>query len=159
MKTTTHTMIVILADMGKIRALRLHPPGSELFPHVKPGSVEEIILPCGKRDTDRPGRFPKGTPAGESCGMCPGEDHNEEMEFENRRIREIAGEITGILERENDHSWSLAAPDSINNRLVEHLPEHARESLATNIRADLTCATLAEIERRFHMPPLTSSTQ
>lgn len=149
MKTNEHKKIVILADMGKLRAFRLSPPGTALFPHAKPEAIEEIDLPGRERDTDNVGRFPQGRSVRETAGMSPGEDHNKAGEFEKRRIGLLAREITGLLESEDPMPWCLAAPASINKRILELIPSPLRETLASNVISDLTHLPLAEIEERF----------
>lgn len=152
MKTNERKKMVILADMGKLRAFRLSPPGTDYSPHAKPVAIEEIELPARERDTDNIGRFPQGRSVGETAGMSPGEDHNKAGEFEKRRIGLLAREITGLLEAEGSMPWCLAAPASINRRILELIPFPIRNSLTTNVIADLTHLPLAEIEHRFLHP-------
>lgn len=152
MKTKEHKKLVILADMGKLRAFRLSPPGTALAPHAKPETIEEIDLPRRERDTDNIGRFPQGRSVGETAGMSPGEDHNKAIEFEKSRIEALAREIARLLESEGHMPWCLAAPASINKRIVELIPSKVRGSLSTNVTSDLTHLPLAEIEHRFLNP-------
>lgn len=152
MKTNEHKKLVILADMGKLRAFRLSPPGTVYTPHAKPEAIEEIDLPARQRDTDNPGSFPQGRSVGETAGMSPGEDHNKAGEFEKRRIELLAREITGLIEAEGPTPWCLAAPASINKRLLELIPSPLLDTLASNVTADLTHLPLAEIEHRFLNP-------
>ena len=152
MKTTEHKKIVILADMGKLRAFRLSPPGTALSPHARPEAIEEIDLPARQRDTDNPGRFQQGRSVQETAGMGPGEDHNKASEFEKGRIELLAREITALLDSEDPMPWCLATPASINKRILDLIPSRLRESLATNVTADLTHLPLAEIEHRFLNP-------
>jgi len=152
MKTNEHKKLVILADMGKLRAFRLSPPGTALSPHAKPEAIEEIDLPARQRDTDNPGSFPQGRSVRETAGMSPGEDHNKAGEFEKRSIEFIAREITGLIEAEGAMPWCLAAPASINKRIFELIPPPLQDSLATNVTADLTHLPLADIEHRFLHP-------
>lgn len=152
MKPTEHKTTVILADMGKLRAFRLSPPGTALSPHHGPVAIREIDLPERETDTDRTGRFPQGRSVPETAGMSPGENHNEEGEYERRRIGLLARKITDLVEQEGTTSWCLAAPASINKRILELIPAPLRASLVSNIPADLTHLPLAEIEHRFLNP-------
>ena len=152
MKSNEHKKTVILADMGKIRAFRISPPGTALFPHAAPVVIEEIDFPKRERDTDRTGRFPQGRSVAEAAGMSPGEEHNEESEYERRRIELLALKIADLVEQEGTVSWCLAAPASINKQILEHIPSRLRAFLVSNVTADLTHLPLAEIERRFMRP-------
>jgi hypothetical protein len=149
MKANEHKKLVILADMGKLRAFRLSPHGTALSPHSKPVAIEEIDLPARERDTDNPGRFPQGRSVGQTAGMSPGEEHNKAREFEKKRIELLAGEIIGLLDSEGPMPWCLAAPASINKRILERIPPPMLHSLASNVLSDLTHLPLADIERRF----------
>ena len=57
MRPQEHTKIVILADLGTIRAFRLSPPTDQLAPHKGPAGIEEITLPNDEWNTDRPLRL------------------------------------------------------------------------------------------------------
>jgi hypothetical protein len=149
MKSSEHQTTVILADMGKLRAFRLSPPGTELCSHAGPEVIAEIDLPQTQRDTDRIGRFPQGRSVPETAGMSPGENHNEQSEYEKRRIELLAMKIAELVGKEGSASWCLAAPASINKHILELIPSTLRESLTSNLTADLTHLPLAEIEHRF----------
>jgi hypothetical protein len=149
MKTNKHKKLVILADLGKLRAFRLSPPATALSPHAKPEAIEEIDLPRRERDTDNPGAFPQGRSVVETAGMSPGEDHSKAIEFEKRRIEFIAREIAELIEAEGHMPWCLAAPASINKRILELIPPLLQDALESNVTADLTHLPLADIEHRF----------
>jgi hypothetical protein len=152
MNPNPDTRIVILADMGKLRAIRLSPAGTPTTPHQNPKSIEEIDLPNLERDTDRPGSFPRGAAAVETVVMSSGENHNVKREHEKRRLAKLAHEIIEILDREGPRSWCFAAPDPINTRLLSLIPPKSRKFLTANLKVDLTHAPLEEIENRFTAP-------
>lgn len=152
MKSNENKKTVILADMGSIRAFTLSAPGTALFPHSGPVAIEEIILPKRQREPSPIGRFPQGRSVSESAGMSPGESHNEETEFEKKRIEFIARKICGLVEQEGNAPWCLAAPAAINRQILDLIPPRLQASLVSNTLADLTHLPLADIEARFLNP-------
>jgi hypothetical protein len=153
MKSNENKKTVILADMGSIRAFTLSAPGTALFPHTGPVTIEEIKLPERQRDPSPIGRFPEGRSVSESAGMSPGESHNEETEFEKKRIEFIARKICDLVEQAGNTPWCFAAPAAINRQILELIPPKLRASLVSNTIADLTHLPLADIEERFLNPP------
>lgn len=149
MRPQQHTKTVILADLGAIRAFRLSPENDPLTPHQGPAAIEEITLPTHTRNSDRPGNFSQPADAGNSNSMNTCENHHEKEEHEKRRIKFLAKEIEALLAREADKVWCLAAPATINNRILAHLATETSEFLETNLKADLTHITLRELEERF----------
>ena len=67
-----------------------------------------------------------------------GEDHNLETEWENRRIKEIAEQISEALQKHTHDVWYFAAPKAINNQIVELLDEKNKKSTKINLHSDLT---------------------
>jgi hypothetical protein len=116
-------------------------------------TIEEIRLPERQQDPSPIGRFPQGRSVSESAGMSPGESHNEETEFEKKRIEFIARRICGLVEQEGNAPWCLAAPAAINRQILELIPPRLQASLVSNTLADLTHLPLADIEERFLNPP------
>lgn len=136
-----------------MRAFRLSPKNSPLNPHQGPSSIEEISLPTNERDTDRPSRFPTGRSIDESIPMSPGENHHRKTESDSRRISFLAQEIERVLVDEGMQPWCLAAPTTINDRILDQIHQETRAFLATNIKSNLTHITLHELEERFvHTP-------
>ncbi len=143
---SNHTTVV-LADMEKLRIIRLSPNETEITPHAKPVIIEEMEFP--KKSQRHSGRFPQGRSVLETAGMSPGEDHDEEIEFEKRRVKLISDKITELLMREKTGFWCFAAPTSINRQIVKLIPSSLRSSMISNINSDLTHLKLADIENRF----------
>jgi len=149
MRPQEHTKIVILADLGTMRAIRLSPENAPLAPHQGPAMVEELTLPTDDKNTDRPSRFPLGHDSEESKAMSPGENHHEKAENEKRRIQFLASEIEAILAQEDSMLWCLAAPAAINKRILAQLAPETLEFLGINLKSDLAHITLRELEERF----------
>ena len=140
---------VVLADMEKLRIIRLSSNGTEITPHAKPVIIEETEFPKKHKHNDSSGRFPQGRSVSETAGMSPGEKHDKENEYKKRRIKLIAQKITDILMREDIRFWCFAAPATINRQIVKLIPSTLLSSMISNINLDLTHLELVEIENRF----------
>lgn len=66
-----------------------------------------------------------------------GEDHNMQLEKEHRRIKEIAQQVSGMLQKYKHDSWYFSAPKAINNRIVELLKPIEVEAMSCNLYKDL----------------------
>ena len=154
MRPQEHTKIIILADLGNLRAFRLSPQNNDpLSPHKGPANIEKIELPAEEWNSDRPGGFPQGRSVNETTAVSSGENHHEKANNEKKRIAFLAKEIETILSQEDSKLWCLAAPKAINKRLVDQITPETRKFLSTNLQADLTHISLRELEKRFLNPP------
>ena len=149
MKTNQQSKVVILTDLGNTRAFRVFPKRTVSDPHQGPASVKEFSIPMEEVYTDQQGAFPIGNDSNESTVMSQGENHQKKNEHEKKRIHFIAQKIEEIISKEENKAWCLAAPETINKRLLERIPLEMQKSLLTNIKADLTHITLKELEQRF----------
>lgn len=143
--------LILTVDLGRFRAFNvIHELGerehlaeiasSEL--PSKPGTWSDHV-------TDMAGRFPKGGTPDAATGMSYGEATQAQQEEERRSIEAVAERIAGLLETAGVTKWHLAAPATINRRLVDALPPAATRSLGANLAVDLTKHSLKDIEARF----------
>jgi len=126
--------MIVLADLGRVKAFRLTYDMMTSKPQLELVCDCEFLEAHGRltdKVTDMAGRFPgSGTP-----GMSISENHNLRGETERRLIRLVAGKISELVEGER--CWFLAAGESINGRIVEHLRPGNRAALSRNVSADL----------------------
>jgi hypothetical protein len=146
--------LVIAANLGKVRVLKYRAAGDDPIEqdHLieEPAeSSEEHVETMREAVTDQSGRFGRGAPVGFETGMSYGEEHNLELEMERSALKKLAARIESVLEAEGHPAWILAAPQSILARLKKCLPARARETLSSDVGADLTQCRLQEIEERF----------
>lgn len=99
----------------------------------------------GEKLSDQHGNFetptgnfkgPDGSFQGENSSGF-GEDHNIELEWERRRIKEIAEQISQALQNHAHEFWYFAAPKAINNKIVELLDEESKKSMKINLPSGL----------------------
>jgi hypothetical protein len=69
---------------------------------------------------------------------------------ESRRIcKQLADEIKKIVERNFGEGWSLAAPESICNQIVDLLPTEIRERIVEHVESDLIKTPVVKLLSHF----------
>jgi len=141
--------MIVLADLGRVKAYRLHYDMMTTKPQI------ELIYDCEfleaherlvDRVTDMAGQFPLGGAPGASNG----ENHNLRGETERRLIRLVAGKINDLTE--GQRYWGLAAAVEINGRIVENLRADTRSKLFRNVTADLVKTPKQQVMEYFQVP-------
>ena len=146
-------MIIILADLGTIRAFRVvaNVNQAEVKPVLKEIDAPGLPEPpqrLGETVSDQAGRFRgDGTP-----GAVSGEAHGLALEQERRCITDLADAINAFVKSEDGAPWALAAPQPINSRLVDALDAAVRGSLNQNLKMNLCKQPILEIQERFDLP-------
>ena len=145
-------MIIILADLGSIRAFRVvaNVNQTEVRPVLKEMEVAALPEPpqrLGETVSDQAGRFRSdGSP-----GAVSGEAHGLALEQERRCIVDLADAINSLVKSEGVEKWALAAPQPINARLVEALDSEVCDRLAQNLKTNLGKQSVLEIQERFDL--------
>ena len=139
-------MIIVCTNTRHVRAFRV--TQSETTVDAK-NEIREIldeqIADEAPGASDQAGRFASdGSP-----GMANGEDTGVELEEERRLITRVAKRIGSLVEEETSETWKLAAPRTINSRLVAELEQKTRERMVENEKHDLTKLPTLEVGRRF----------
>ena len=77
--------------------------------------------------------------------------HLPELELEETRqtCRELAQEIVKLVEQDFGEGWSLAAPESIYNQIIDFLPIEIRERIVEHVPRDLSKIPAAELLSHF----------
>jgi hypothetical protein len=126
--------LIVLADLGRVKAYRVTHDALDSKAQVNMVYDCEFLEAHWRvmdRVTDSAGRFATmGT-----SGASTSENHGMEEETERRLIRLVGEKISELVNGEK--YWYLAAPYSINSRLMAHLRQPAREGLVKNLTADL----------------------
>ncbi|HQW29944.1 MAG TPA: host attachment protein [Verrucomicrobiales bacterium] len=145
---------IVLADLGRVRAVQiklasglteeknhLHEVESAAFVH-RESSLGDIV-------SDQAGRFSQGQIAGMAGGMSYGEEHELENEIEKNNIAIVAGRVDHLIAEAGYPPSILAAPKSILTRLAEELSDETLSAIQETVAADLTKASLKDLEKRF----------
>ncbi len=147
-------MIIIVTDLNRLRGFQVVP--NEHDPLNPQPMLKELDLPpmsdvpqkLKDAVTDQAGRFRSdGNP-----GMANGEALGLQREQENRNIARVARSLEALLQRKGATKWALAAPKTINAKLVERLEPSARQNIMENVQADLCKQPVLEIQKRFNLP-------
>jgi len=131
--------IIIVTDAGYFEAYEvieeiMESPRLEM---IKKFANVDARTKFSEKVTDQPGRFGRDQGGG-NVVKSYGEPHNLEQEIEKNVIKTIVEEINKIISKHKPKKWYLAAEKTINNRIVEQLDDKIRDSLAKNVKADLT---------------------
>lgn len=158
--------LIILAALGEMKAYEVL-PGSEAD-EITP-RLEQILgvesLDAHRKLSDKlsdaGGRFAEETSIGKMKRSGSGERHGIVTEARRRLIKEIAGNIEGILSnsaRGNGNKskpkdvygrWHFAAHESINERILDILKPETAKKLEMNIKADLVKLSKSKLIEKF----------
>lgn len=142
--------IIICANTGRLRTFRVSQSETMAEPvnqisEIANQEIEDGPQRVGEMTSDQAGRFRSdGTP-----GMGQGDANGLEREEERRLISQLAEKIGGTLREVGAEKWMLAAPHTINARLLEEIDPALRRSLASNEKHDFTKLPTLAVGRRF----------
>ena len=126
--------MIVLADLGHVKAFRVTHDMLTSKPRIDLSyecEFPEAHIRLGQTVSDQAGRFAQeGTP-----GSSTWENHNLRAENERRLLRLVAGKIGELVQ--GQRFWCLAAAQSVNSRIIEHLQPEVRATLIRNVTSDL----------------------
>jgi len=142
--------LLILTDLGKVRVLHFKEAGDNPrnFAHLVELSSEELGSPGGAETTDSPGKFNRGSAAGNGEAMSHAETKLD-MEVEKRAIAQVAKEICDVVAKLGGETFVLAAPQEYLKRLEAEIVATCRAKLSESLGADLANTSLKDLEKRF----------
>jgi hypothetical protein len=147
--------IVILANLGELKVYEANPRDLEaeagLAPtHIKLDLVnDKNYIDAHKRlhetVTDQAGQFKGGSQGrGEFTQGSIGEKHSLEQESEEKIIRQIADDITSIINDKATRTF-IAMPDMIFRRVLDNVSEEAKARIFKSIEKDLMKVDKSEL--------------
>jgi hypothetical protein len=139
--------ILILANLGELKVYEANPRDLEAEAGLKPTHIkldlinDKNYIDAHKRlhetVTDQAGQFKGGSQGrGTFTQGSIGEKHSLEQETEEKIIREIAEDITSIVNEKNTRTF-VAMPDMIFKRVLDHVSSQAKEKIFKSIEKDL----------------------
>ena len=142
--------LLITANLGRLRAFRVLPSddptrSNYVVQELETAPLELVPQTISELASDQAGRFNSDG----SEGMSRGEAHGLEREEERRLIAQLAERIGGVIDTESPAGWFLAAPKSINARLLEGLGSERQRTLRENRAQDLCKLGGNELGKRF----------
>lgn len=126
--------LVIVADLQhfKLFAIKQNQAGRESLELLLSSDSLDIHQKVCEKVSDRKGNFQS------SRGSGSGEDHHIAEEEEFRRIKELAKQVSTVLQEHDHESWCFAAPKAINHQITELLTPDIKKTLTVNLPLDLT---------------------
>lgn len=138
--------LVIVADLQHFKLFRVKtdPTGRESLECLLSSDSFEIHQKPSEKLSDRAGHCE--TAWGRQGS---GENHNMVEEEEQKRIRELVGQISEALLKYDHEEWYFAAPKSINQSIVGHLNSASTQNMTQNMALDLTKTPTDAILKHF----------
>ena len=126
--------LIIVADRGSLRAYRVEqtPTRGSHLELVQAFEITDVMNATTTQHTTPMTAWPQ-----------------LEAEMDRRICKELATEITKIVERNAGEGWSFAAPESIHAKIVEHLPSEIRERIVEHLESDLVKLPPAALPSHF----------
>lgn len=145
----TKTKLVIVADLGRMRAYRMeaNPRFSRPRMTLIVDKESNITQRISNEVTDQFGRFRKepAVPGAQSDG----EEHNLGLQRRQRAIRALAGDIEQLIQREGVEACYFAAESRFNKSILAEMDGTTRAKIQKNVCANLSKADPEELVERL----------
>jgi hypothetical protein len=153
--------LIIVADLGLLRAYRQTQSATDRQPHLKliaelkPAAAHEKL---SEQVSDQAGRFPRGSgAAGISGDLSSGEQLHQEAEQNHRLIQQLADKINALLADVEVTDCLFAASAPIHKQLLAALKLNARNKihqvLASNLAKSDPTELLGHFKKATHLSP------
>src|SRR6059058_4711902 len=143
--------LVIAADRGSLKAYRVNETPTR-GPSLELMQAFDITDAHGKmvdKVTDLAGRFPVTETAGPHRGQASIAESKLENETARRINRELADQITKIINGSGKEGWSFAAQAEIHSAIVDLLPDRVRNRIVEHVKSDLVKVEPAKLPNHF----------
>jgi protein required for attachment to host cells len=147
----TPTSLVIVADRGSLKAYRVGETPTR-GPSLKLIQAFDITDAHGKlidKVTDLAGRFSVTETAGSHRGQASIAESKLQTETDRRINKELADQITKIIDGNSGEGWSFAAPSEIHSAIVDLLPARVRDRIVEHVKSDLVKVEPAKLPNHF----------
>ena len=146
----TPTSLIIVADRGGLKAYRVDdtPNRGASLQLVQSFEITDSHLSTREKTTDQPGKFPASDGSGFHATSVA-ERTGLELESDKRTLKQLAEQITAIVEKEKPHGWSFAAPAAIHAAIAEQLPASVQNRVVEHVKSDLLKIEPAKLSSHF----------
>jgi len=148
-----NTKLIIVADLGLLRAYRQTQTDADRQPHLKlvaelePEAAHEKL---SDQVTDQAGRFPRGGGAAGIPGdLSAGEQLHQETEQNQRLIKRLAVKINALLADDSVTDCGLAVSAPIHKQLLDALEPKARDKIRQVLASNLAKTNPNELLGHF----------
>ena len=143
--------IVITADRGSLKAYQVNETPTR-GPSLKLIQAFDITDAHGRlidKLTDAAGCFPVTEGAGAHRGPASIAESKLQTETERRINKELADQITKVVNGSGKEGWSFAAPAEIHSAIVDLLPDRVRDRIVEHVKSDLVKVEPAKLPAHF----------
>ena len=143
--------IVITADRGSLKAYQVNETPTR-GPSLKLIQAFDITDAHGRlidKVTDQAGRFGVAEGSGAQRGHASIAEPKLENETGRRINKELADQISKIINGSGKEGWSFAAPAEIHSAIVELLPGRIRDRIVEHVKSDLVKVEPAKLHTHF----------
>jgi len=148
----TPTSFVIVADRGSLKAYRVDetPNRGPSLRLVQSLNLTDAHGKLVDKLTDQAGRFPVSDGAGAHHGAASIAERTQlENETDRRIYRQLADQITKVVEENGTEGWSFAASSEIHSAIVDLLPARVRDRIVEHVKSDLVKVEPAKLPGHF----------
>lgn len=143
--------LVIVADRGSLKAYQVNETPTR-GPSLKLVQAFDITDAHGKlidKVTDSAGRFPVTESAGAHRGAASIAESKLETETDRRINKELADQISKIVNGSGKEGWAFAAASKIHSAIVDLLPDRVRNRIVEHVKSDLVKVEAAKLPTHF----------
>ena len=143
--------LVIVADRGSLKAFQVNETPTR-GPSLKLIQAFDITDAHGKlidKVTDLAGRFPVTESAGAHRGGASIAESKLQTETERRINKELADQITKVINGSGKEGWAFAAAPEIHSAIVGLLPDRVRNRIVEHVKSDLVKVEPAKLPNHF----------
>ena len=143
--------LVIVADRGSLKAYQVNETPTR-GPSLKLVQAFDITDAHGKlidKVTDLAGRFPVTESAGAHRGAASIAESKLETETDRRINKELADQISKIVNGSGKQGWAFAAASKIHSAIVDLLPDRVRNRIVEHVKSDLVKVEPAKLPNHF----------
>ena len=143
--------IIITADRGSLKAYQVNETPTR-GPSLKLIQAFDITDAHGRlldKVTDLAGRFSATDTAGAHRGPASIAESKLENETDRRINKELADQITKVVNGNGKEGWAFAAPSEIHSAIVDLLPDRVRNRIVEHVKSDLVKIEPAKLPNHF----------
>jgi hypothetical protein len=144
--------IIIAADRGSLKAYQVNETPTR-GPTLKLIQAFDVTAAHGKlidKVSDVAGRFPVTESAGAHRGAASIAERTQLATENYRRInKELADQITKIVQESGKEGWAFAAPPEIHSAIVDLLPDGVRNRIVEHVKSDVVKVEAAKLPNHF----------
>ncbi|MEP6937467.1 MAG: host attachment protein [Chthoniobacterales bacterium] len=145
------TSLIVVADRGSLKAYKVTqtPNRDATLQITRAFDLTDAHGRYEDKLTDHAGRFPVGDGSAGRHTNGVAERQGLEAENDRRIFKELADQLTDVVQSEGSEGWSFAAPSSIHNAIVDLLPRAVSDRIVEHVKSDLVKIEPSQLPSHF----------